>query len=361
LDACTFSNNVSDIGGGVAVGTDATPVLTDCIFEGNTADTYGGGLSCKAARATVADCAFRNNHAPSGGAINVRVEGSEIVTTNCTFEGNTASSTGGGVAAMELSSAILTGCNFFGNSASAGAAISCSGNAALTLSGSTLYGNDGPAASGLMFSTVSPCTIDNSIIAFGIGGAAMTGSGTPPTLTCSDIYGNDGGDWIGYIADQYGVNGNISEDPLFCGAENGDFTLDSDSPCLPSNHPDGPGTCGLIGSHGIGCGSADVDETAGLERDRLYLAPGRPNPFVSSSRITYAIPSDADMSWVRLNVYNAEGRLVRTLVQEPQAAGMHHVTWDGESDSGARAAGGVYFYQLTFNGETQTRRLILVR
>lgn len=361
IDACTFSNNLSTIGGGVAVGTDATPILTDCTFEGNTADTWGGGLSCISALATLMDCSFKNNHAASGGAINARVEGTEIVSTNCTFEGNTASSTGGGVAAIESSSAIVTGCTFGGNSASTGGAISCTGGAALTLTGSTLYGNDGPSASGLIFSTASPCAIDNSIIAFGTGGPAMTGTGTPPTLTCSDIYGNEGGDWVGYIADQYGVDGNISEDPLFCDAENDDFSLDSDSPCLPSNHPDGAGACGLIGSHGIGCGTADVDETVGLEGDRLYLAPGSPNPFASSSRITYAIPGAADVSRVRLNIYNAEGQVVRTLVNAPQAAGMHHVTWDGTTDTGISAAGGVYFYQLVLNGETQTRRIILVR
>jgi hypothetical protein len=28
--------------------------------------------------------------------------------------------------------------------------------------------------------------------------------------------GNGGGDWVGGIADQHGVRGNISADPLFC-------------------------------------------------------------------------------------------------------------------------------------------------
>ena len=38
-----------------------------------------------------------------------------------------------------------------------------------------------------------------------------------------------------------------SADLLFCDAENGDYTLDACSPCLPGNHPDGV-DCGLIGA-----------------------------------------------------------------------------------------------------------------
>jgi len=72
---------------------------------------------------------------------------------------------------------------------------------------------------------------------------------------CSDIYGNDGGDWTGSIASQYGVNGNISADPLFCDAQGGDFTIDAASPCAPTAN-----TCReLIGALGIGCGMTSVE------------------------------------------------------------------------------------------------------
>jgi hypothetical protein len=69
-------------------------------------------------------------------------------------------------------------------------------------------------------------------------------------LTCCNLYGNTNGDWIGCIADQEGSNGNISLDPLFCDAENGEFSLCSDSPCALDNNPG----CGQIGALGTGCG-----------------------------------------------------------------------------------------------------------
>jgi len=46
--------------------------------------------------------------------------------------------------------------------------------------------------------------------------------------------------------------GNISEDPLFCDAESGDYRVRSDSPCAPGGHPDGD-TCAFIGALPVGC------------------------------------------------------------------------------------------------------------
>jgi hypothetical protein len=48
------------------------------------------------------------------------------------------------------------------------------------------------------------------------------------------------------IADQYGVDGNISEDPLFCAPETEDFTLQDCSPCAPYSPPNEE--CSLIGA-----------------------------------------------------------------------------------------------------------------
>jgi hypothetical protein len=92
--------------------------------------------------------------------------------------------------------------------------------------------------------------IDNTIIAYCPSGEAIRCAAA--TLTCCDVYGNAGGDYVGCIADQLGINGNFSACPSFCDAGGGDFTLCDESPCLPGNHPDGS-DCGLIGAWGEGC------------------------------------------------------------------------------------------------------------
>ncbi len=72
------------------------------------------------------------------------------------------------------------------------------------------------------------------------------------------------------------------------------------------------------------------------------LAP-HPNPFNPTTTIAYTLASDEA---VALRVYDAAGRLVRTLVDEERSAGPHDVVWDGTTDDGARAASGVYFVRL---------------
>ena len=94
---------------------------------------------------------------------------------------------------------------------------------------------------------VAHAILENTIIAFSTSGEAVyCGTGSTATLACCDVYGNAGGDWVGYIAGQEGVNGNFSADPLFCDSGNGDYRLQPCSPCL-----DAAG-CGLVGACGAG-------------------------------------------------------------------------------------------------------------
>ena len=98
----------------------------------------------------------------------------------------------------------------------------------------------------------------NTIISFtDYGGAVHCDGASTATLTCCDVFGNVGGDWVGCIADQYGANGNISEDPGFCDAPQGDYHLWNYSPCAPEFNPD----CGLIGAWAVGCWGTAAERT----------------------------------------------------------------------------------------------------
>ena len=99
-------------------------------------------------------------------------------------------------------------------------------------------------------------TATHTIIAFSTDGEAVyCPPGVSVTFDCCDLFGNAGGDWVGGIADQYGLNGNISADPLFCDPENGDFRLQEDSPCAPGTE------CDLIGAWPVGCGPTAAEQT----------------------------------------------------------------------------------------------------
>ena len=118
--------------------------------------------------------------------------------------------------------------------------------------------------------------------------------------------------------------------------------------------------CGLIGTLPIGCPVTDVGIGATL-LDIPHLEPSAPNPFGHFSRITCTVPDCNRPARVQLRIYDPLGRLVRTLVDSSLPAGRYEVTWDSTDEKGKTVTGGVYFYRLRVNDETETRRTILLR
>jgi rhodanese-related sulfurtransferase len=91
------------------------------------------------------------------------------------------------------------------------------------------------------------------------------------------------------------------------------------------------------------------------------LGPASPNPFSTSTEISYALPS-AEGPWrVTLDIYDARGRLVTTIVDGAAGEGAARVAWDGTDDRGRPVTSGLYFCRLTANGRSLTRRVVLLR
>ncbi len=88
------------------------------------------------------------------------------------------------------------------------------------------------------------------------------------------------------------------------------------------------------------------------------LSQNYPNPFNPSTIIEYRVPEAAN---VKLQVFNLQGQLVKTLADKFQAAGSYKVTWDGTDVNGAIVPTGVYFYQIEANDFAQVRRLVFMR
>jgi hypothetical protein len=90
----------------------------------------------------------------------------------------------------------------------------------------------------------------------------------------------------------------------------------------------------------------------------LALHGASPNPMTGQTRIAFALP---EAGQVRLRIFDAAGRHVRTLVDGQVSAGEGVRIWDGRDTNGSPAAGGVYFYRLETPSKTLNRKLILVR
>jgi hypothetical protein len=102
---------------------------------------------------------------------------------------------------------------------------------------------------------------------------------------------------------------------------------------------------------------------AGRLPSALRLLANVPNPFNPATRISFEIPEaarSADQS-VRLQIFDVQGRRVRTLIARPLHAGGHEVVWQGRDDSGAAVASGVYIARLQYAGRSVRRKMMLLR
>ena len=107
--------------------------------------------------------------------------------------------------------------------------------------------------------------------------------------------------------------------------------------------------------HVIGIATA-VETSEG--RPLNFLAANQPNPFAPSTAIDYSLASEGD---VRIHVYSANGRAVRTLVSARLPAGPHRTTWNGTDDTGRPVASGVYWCRMESGSFRMSRRMILLR
>ena len=100
---------------------------------------------------------------------------------------------------------------------------------------------------------------------------------------------------------------------------------------------------------------------ASLTPEKTALLANYPNPFNPETWIPYHLAKPAD---VTLTIYDVNGIVVRTLELGHQAAGIYQsrsraVHWDGRNVVGEEVASGIYFYTLTADDFTSTRKLLI--
>ncbi len=83
-----------------------------------------------------------------------------------------------------------------------------------------------------------------------------------------------------------------------------------------------------------------------------------PNPFNPVTVIQYQLPSNAH---VTIDVFNIAGKLVRTLVNEQQDAGIKAVTWDGTNGAGEKVASGIYMYRMQAGDHSSRKMMVLLK
>jgi hypothetical protein len=88
------------------------------------------------------------------------------------------------------------------------------------------------------------------------------------------------------------------------------------------------------------------------------LHQNRPNPFNPTTTISFTLP---ERSHATLSIYNVEGKLVKTLVNDMLEMGYEQIVWDGTDLDGNSLSSGIYFYQLKAEGKKLTKKMILLK
>ncbi len=92
--------------------------------------------------------------------------------------------------------------------------------------------------------------------------------------------------------------------------------------------------------------------------DSYGLGQNFPNPFNPATEISFQIPVT---SRVEVTIFDVSGRLAKRLANTTFESGTHVLKWDGTDEQGGGIASGVYYYTLTADNFTESKRMVLVR
>ena len=231
-------------------GEDSTAILCGfTIINGS----YNGGLHCWNSNPSLKNLRLTNNSASNGGGMSFYNSSPSLV--NVTISGNSADGNGGGIYCWNNSNPSLENVLLTGNFADTfGGGIYCGGDSYPNLVNVTISGNSSSIGGGI-YCWNSNLSLVNCILWNNNPEGIHTYIGGSATVSFSDIQNG----WTG--------QGNINSNPLFVYAidpsqaptDEGDFHLQSDSPCINAgnsdpqyNDPDG--TRNDMGAYGGPCG-----------------------------------------------------------------------------------------------------------
>ena len=104
--------------------------------------------------------------------------------------------------------------------------------------------------------------------------------------------------------------------------------------------------------------AATPSAIAETPRYKNELGAAHPNPFNPATRVPYELEGRGH---VFIQVYDVNGSLVRTLVNESKSPGKHVAVWDGRSDHGEAVSSGVYFIKMKAGPFAAVQKTVLVK
>jgi len=102
----------------------------------------------------------------------------------------------------------------------------------------------------------------------------------------------------------------------------------------------------------------DIENTQREIPTSYVLYQNYPNPFNPSTTIKFIVPKSSE---VEISIFNIQGQLIRTLINQKINAGVHSVIWDGNNGDGNPVGSGLYIYRLITNQLQKSNKMLLIR
>lgn len=145
------------------------------------------------------------------------------------------------------------------------------------------------------------------------------------------------------------------------------FSKLNPSPFGGKSYPDANVFSGVVYEYQLGLLLDDGNElllgplsvrAAGAVPLSYALHQNYPNPFAQQTDIRFQLPVS---SHTTLSIYDAAGRLVRTLIDGAKEPGYYLVDWDGRDETGRKVSTGVYFCRLQAGDFARAKRMAVLK
>jgi len=105
--------------------------------------------------------------------------------------------------------------------------------------------------------------------------------------------------------------------------------------------------------------SGPLPETERQDVPRVFaLRQNQPNPFAATTRISFDLPVRIT---AQIEIFDLQGRRVRTVTNSERAAGQHSVDWDRRDDNGHFVRPGVYLYSIKAGSFREKKTMVLLK
>ncbi|NPE30639.1 T9SS type A sorting domain-containing protein [Methanococcoides sp. SA1] len=94
--------------------------------------------------------------------------------------------------------------------------------------------------------------------------------------------------------------------------------------------------------------------------DKFELYQNYPNPFNPTTTINYLNPDDSN---VIVQIFDIQGKLIKTLINEYQFKGYQKVVWNAKNENGISVTNGIYFYRVSIDkgNISDTGKMLLLK